>query len=328
MVNVAINGFGRIGRLILRAGCKEKGLNFVAINDLMDAKTLAYLLKYDSVHGIFNAKIEAGKDFIKVNGKKVLVLTEKYPENLPWKKLKIDIVAESTGKFRKKEDAEKHIKAGAKKVLISAPAKGDVQTVIKGVNDKNCKGETIISNSSCTTNSLIPIIAVLEKEFGIDSAFLTTIHSYTNDQRILDLPHKDLRRARAAAMNIIPTTTGAATSAKEIFPQLQGKTDGVSVRVPTPCGSLTDFVCIVKKNVKVEDIHKAMKKASKTYLKGILQYSEEPLVSTDIIGNPHSSIYDASLTNVIGKLVKVFAWYDNEWAFSLRMIDIIKLMTK
>ena len=329
MVNVAINGFGRIGRLVLRIGVKEKGLNFVAVNDLTDPKTLAHLFKYDSVHGIFDAKIEAGRGFIKVNGKKVLVLSEKDPEKLPWKKLKIGVVVESTGRFRTEKGCRKHIKAGAKKVLLSAPGKGgDIQTVVKGVNDEKSRGKVIVSNASCTTNSLVPVVQVLEKEFGIESGLMTTIHSYTNDQRILDLPHKDLRRARSAAINIIPTTTGAAKAVGQVIPQLNGKSDGMSVRVPTPCGSLTDYVFISKKSVTVEKVNQAMKKASKTNLKGILQYSEEPLVSTDIIGNEHSAIFDASLTKVIGKLVKVCSWYDNEWGFSKRMVEMVKLMAR
>ena len=329
MVNIAINGFGRIGRLVLRIGIKEKGLNFVAINDLTDPKTLAHLLKYDSVHGIFDAKVEAGNGFIKVNGKKILVLSEKEPEKLPWAKLKIDLVVESTGRFTTKEDCERHIKAGAKKVLLSAPGKDStIQTVVKGSNDARCRGNTIVSNASCTTNSLVPVVQVLNQEFGIEAGFMTTIHSYTNDQMLLDLPHRDLRRARAAAVNIIPTTTGAAKSVGEIFNELKGKTDGIAIRVPTPCGSLTDFVFIAKKDVTVEKVNSAMKKASQTYLKGILEYTEEPLVSSDIIGNVHSSIFDASLTKVIGRLVKVCAWYDNEWGFSMRMVDMIRLMAR
>ena len=329
MVNIAINGFGRIGRLIFRIGFKEKNLNFVAINDLTDAKTLAYLLKYDSVHGIFDAKVEAGKNFIKVNGKKMHVLREKDHEKLPWKKFKIDIVVESTGKFRKEKDLQDHLKCGAKKVLLSAPAKeGNVKTVVLGSNDEECKSVDYVSNASCTTNSLVPVVEVLNKEFSIESGFMSTVHAYTNDQRLLDLPHKDLRRGRSAAMNIIPTTTGAAKSVGEVVPNLKGKMDGIALRVPVPCGSITDLVCIVKKNVTVEQVNRAMKKASKTYLKGILEYSEAPLVSKDIIGNKHSAIFDASLTKVIGKLVKVCAWYDNEYGFSCRMVDMLKLMAK
>ncbi|MFH0868321.1 MAG: type I glyceraldehyde-3-phosphate dehydrogenase [Candidatus Woesearchaeota archaeon] len=329
MVNIAINGFGRIGRLVFRIGFKEKNLNFVAINDLTDANTLAHLLKHDSVHGKFDAKIEAGNNFIKVNGKKIHVLCEKDHTKLPWKEFNVDIVVESTGLFRKEKELEDHIKCGAKKVLLSAPGKGgDVKTIVIGANEKEAKGLKIISNASCTTNSLVPVVDVLDKEFGIEAGFMSTIHAYTNDQRLLDLPHKDLRRGRAAPVNIIPTTTGAAKSVGEVLPHLNGKMDGLSFRVPVPCGSITDFVCLVKKNATVEDVNKAVKKASQTYLKGILEYSEEPLVSTDIIGNPHSSIFDSQLTKVIGKLVKVATWYDNEYGFSVRMVDMLKMMSK
>ena len=329
MVNVAINGFGRIGRIVFRQGFKEKDINIVAVNDLTDSKTLAHLLKYDSVHGIFDAKIEAGEGFISVNGKKVLVLAEKEPEKLPWAKLKVDVVVESTGRFTKEEDCQKHIKAGAKRVLLSAPGKGgDIQTVVRGSNDSKAKGKIIISNASCTTNSLVPVVDVMEKEFGIESGFMTTIHSYTNDQNILDLPHKDLRRARAAAVNIIPTSTGAAKALGDVVPSLSGKADGMAVRFPTPCGSLTDFVFIAKKEVSVEKVNAAVKKAADTYLKGILEYSEEELVSSDIIGNAHSSIFDSKLTKVIGRLVKVCTWYDNEWGFSARMVEMIKMVSK
>jgi len=329
MINVAINGFGRIGRLVLRIGLKEKKLNFVVINDLTDARTLAHLLKHDSVHGKFDAKIDAGDDFIKINGEKITVLSEKDHTKLPWKKFKIDIVVESTGRFRKEKELEDHIKCGAKKVLLSAPGKGgDVKTIVLGANDKEAKGLKILSNASCTTNSLIPVVKVLDKEFGIAAGFMSTIHAYTNDQRLLDLPHKDLRRGRAAAVNIIPTTTGAAKSVGEVFTHLKGKMDGLAFRVPVPCGSITDFTCLSKKKTTVEEVNKAMKKASETYLKGILEYSEEPLVSSDIIGNLHSSIFDSQLTKVNGKLVKVCAWYDNEWGFSARMVDMLKLMGK
>ena len=327
MVNIAINGFGRIGRLVLRIGSKEKNLNFVAINDLTDARTLANLLKRDSVHGTFDAKIEAGSNFIKVNGKKITVLSEKDHTKLPWKKFKVDIVVESTGRFRKENELKDHIKCGAKKVLLSAPGKGgEIKTVVKGVSKAiTCD---IVSNASCTTNSLVPVVQVLDKEFGLESGFMSTIHAYTNDQRLLDLPHKDLRRGRAAAVNIIPTTTGAAKAVGEVLPNLKGKMDGTAFRVPVPCGSITDFVCLVKKDVTVEAINDAMKKASETYLKGILEYSEKPLVSSDIIGNCHSSIFDAPLTKAIGKLVKISAWYDNEYGFSCRMVEMIKMMCK
>ncbi|MBI2207901.1 type I glyceraldehyde-3-phosphate dehydrogenase [Candidatus Woesearchaeota archaeon] len=329
MANIAINGFGRIGRLVFRIGFREKGLNFVAINDLTDAETLAHLLRYDSVHGPFDAKVEAGKDYIKVNGKKIAVISEKDHTKLPWKKYRVDIVVESTGIFRKESDLIDHIKCGAKKVLLSAPAKeGNVRTVVLGTNDKECKSVKYVSNASCTTNSLVPVVDVLEREFGVEKGFMTTVHAYTNDQRLLDLPHKDLRRARAAAINIIPTTTGAAKSVGEIIPRLEGKMDGMSLRVPVPCGSITDFVCLLKKEATVDDINKAMKKASQTYMKGILEYSEAPLVSSDIIGNKHSSIFDSQLTKANGNLVKVCAWYDNEYGYSYRMVDMLKLMAE
>ena len=329
MVNIAINGFGRIGRLVFRIGFKEKGLNLVAINDLTDAKTLAHLLKYDSVHGPFDAKVEAGENYIKVDGKKVDIICEKDHTRLPWKKFNVDIVVESTGLFTKESDLMDHLKCGAKKVLLSAPAKeGKVKTVVLGTNDEECKNVKYVSNASCTTNSLVPVVDVLEREFGVEKGFMTTVHAYTNDQRLLDLPHKDLRRARAAGVNIIPTTTGAAKSVGEVIPKLKGKMDGISLRVPVPCGSITDFVCLLKKEATVEQINKAMKKASQTYMKGILEYSEEALVSSDIIGNKHSSIFDASLTKTNGNLVKVFAWYDNEYGYSYRMVDMIKLMAK
>ena len=329
MVNIAINGFGRIGRLVFRIGFKEKKFNFVAINDLTDAKTLANLLKRDSVHGTFDAKVEAGNNYIKINGKKIIVLSEKDHTKLPWKKFKVDIVVESTGRFRKESDLQDHIKCGAKKVLLSAPGKGgDVKTIVIGANEKEIKNLKICSNASCTPNSLVPVVKVLDKEFGIEAGFMSTIHAYTNDQRLLDLPHKDLRRGRAAPINIIPTTTGAAKSIGDVFTHLKGKMDGTSFRIPIPCGSITNLVFIAKKNVTVQKVNNSMKKASKTYLKGTLEYSEEPLVSSDIIGNPHSSIFDAQLTKVNGKLVRVCAWYDNEYGFSCRMVDMLKLMTK
>jgi len=327
MINVAINGFGRIGRLVLRIGLKEKKLNFVAINDLTDAKTLAHLLKYDTAHGIFDAEVEAGKDYIKVDGKKIIIISEKDPTKLPWKKLNVDVVVESTGKFTKESDLRPHLDCGAKKVLLSAPGKGgDVKTIVIGANEDEVKDLKFLSIASCTTNSLVPVVEVLDKEFGIESGFISTIHAYTNDQRLLDLPHKDLRRGRAAPVNIIPTTTGAAKAVAEVYPKFKGKFDGLAFRVPVPCGSITDFTCLLKKETTVEAVNKAMKKASETYLKGILEYSEEPLVSSDIIGNKHSSIFDSELTKVNGKLVKVCAWYDNEWGFSARMVDMLKLM--
>ncbi len=330
MIRVAINGFGRIGRLVFRAGMKRKGIEFVAVNDLTDAKTLAHLLKYDSVHGILDADIKAKGNSIVVNGKEIKIFSEKEPENLPWKKLKIDVVVESTGIFITKEGAEKHLKAGAKKVLISAPAKGDnpIKTIVIGVNDKDYdrKKDNIISLASCTTNCLAPVVKVLNDNFGIEKGFMTTVHAYTNDQKILDLPHKDLRRARAANLSIIPTTTGAAKAVTLTIPELKGKLDGMAMRVPVADGSITDFVAVLKKEATAEEINKIFKSASEKSLKGILQYTEEPIVSIDVVGNPHSAIFDAELTKTSGKLVKVVAWYDNEWGYSCRMVDFIEMM--
>src|SRR3989338_8006244 len=269
MVKVAINGFGRIGRLVFRAGYKDKNIEFVAVNDLGDAKTMAHLLKYDSIHGLFPGKVEVKDNNLVVDGKEIRFLSEKDPEKMPWADLKVDVVVESTGIFTTREGASKHIKAGAKKVLISAPVKGEekVQTIVRGVNDDKCGGNDLISNASCTTNSLIPVVSVLQAKFGIEAGLMTTIHSYTNDQRILDLPHSDLRRARAAAINIIPTSTGAAKASSEVIPELKGKMDGYAVRVPTPDGSLTDLTVLLKKETTAEEINKAMKEASETYLK-------------------------------------------------------------
>ena len=330
MIRVAINGFGRIGRLVFRAGMKRKGIEFVAINDLTDAKTLAYLLKYDSVHGILDADIKAKGNSIVVNGKEIKIFSEKEPENLPWKKLKIDVVVESTGIFITKEGAEKHLKAGAKKVLISAPAKGDnpIKTIVIGVNEKDYdkKKDNIVSLASCTTNCLAPIVKVLNDNFGVEKGFMTTVHAYTNDQNILDLVHKDLRRARAANLSIIPTTTGAAKSVAETIPALKGKLDGMAMRVPVADGSITDFVAVLKKEATAEEINRIFKSAAEKSLKGILQYTEEPIVSIDIVGNPHSAIFDSELTKTSGNLVKVVAWYDNEWGYSNRMVDFIKMI--
>ena len=326
MVNVAINGFGRIGRLVFRIGHKQ-GLNFVAINDLADAKTLGHLLKYDSVHGKFDASVESSDSSIKVDGKEIKIFSEKDPSKLPWKDLEVDIVLECTGIFRTEEQLKMHLDAGAKKVLLSAPGKDEsIKMVVYGANEKEIKNLNMASNASCTTNSLVPIAEILDKEFGIETGFMSTIHAYTNDQRILDLPHKDLRRARSSAINIIPTTTGAAKAVGKVLPQLAGKLDGLSYRVPIPCGSVTDFTCLLKKETSVEEVNNAIKKAASNELKGILEYSEEPLVSTDILGNSHSSIFDSSLTKVSGKLIKVATWYDNEYGFSCRMVDMIKLM--
>lgn len=333
VVRVAINGFGRIGRLVFRAGIASKDIEFVAVNDLTDPKTLAHLLKYDSVHGIMDADIKAEGDSIIVNDQKIRVLSEKNPENLPWKDMDIDVTVESTGIFRTRDDAEKHLKAGAKKVLISAPGKGDKPLdaeIVMGVNDNiyDKNKHNIISNASCTTNCLAPLVKVLHDNFGIVKGFMTTVHAYTGDQRLLDAPHKDLRRARSAAVSIIPTTTGAAKAIGRVIPDLAGKLDGMAIRVPVPNASLVDLVCIVQKEVTKEDINNVFKKAADGDMKGILQYTEEPIVSADVIGNPHSSIFDALSTNVNGNLVKVLSWYDNEWGYSCRMVDLIKHMMK
>jgi glyceraldehyde 3-phosphate dehydrogenase len=324
MVKVAINGFGRIGRLVLKAGIDDENIEWVAVNDLTDPATLAHLLKYDSVHGRFQGEVAAGDGYIEVKGKKIKILSEKDPAKLPWGDLGVEVVVESTGRFRKKEDAELHLKAGAKTVIISAPGKGDMPSVVLGVNPDEAKDVTVLDNASCTTNCLVPIVHVLEMEFGIEKGLMTTIHGYTNDQRILDFPHKDLRRARAAAVNMIPTTTGAAKATGKVIPAMQGKLDGMAIRIPIPDGSLVDLVALLKKDVTVEEVNAAMKKHAEGDMKGILEYTDEPIVSSDIIGNPHSSIFDAGATMVTGgNLVKVLSWYDNEWGYSNRVVDLI-----
>ncbi len=331
---VAINGFGRIGRLVYRAGYKNPNLEFVATNDITDAKTLAHLLKYDSVHGKMDADIKAEGNMIIVDDKALEVYAEKEPSNLPWGKSGVNIVVESTGKFRDGESAMKHIQAGAKKVLISAPAKKSdvpVQTIVFGVNEEkfDSKKYQIFSIGSCTTNCLGPIAKVINDNFGIRYGFMTTIHAYTNDQRILDTPHKDLRRARAAAMSMIPTTTGAAKAISLVLPELEGKLDGVAVRVPVCDASLVDLVCETEKEVSVESVNSVFKKACEGKMKKFIEYCQDPIVSVDVIGNPHSSIFDVASTMVKGKnLLKVFAWYDNEWGFSLRMIEMLEWMSK
>jgi glyceraldehyde 3-phosphate dehydrogenase len=323
-MRVAINGFGRIGRLAFKCLLEKSNVEVVAINDLTDNKTLAHLLKYDSVQGKFNGTVDYTDDHIIVNGKKITATAERDPANLPWKELNVDVVLESTGFFRSPETAGKHIAAGAKKVIISAPASGDIKTVVLGVNDDTLNGtETILSNASCTTNCLAPMAKVLDDLLGVESGFMTTIHSYTSDQRLLDAPHSDLRRARSAALNIIPTSTGAAKAVGLVLPHLAGKLNGNSLRVPTPTGSATDFVVTLKKETTVEEVNAAFKKASETNLKGILEYSEDPLVSTDIVGNPHSCIFDADTTMVMGKTVKIMGWYDNEAGYSNRIADLI-----
>ncbi len=325
-INIGINGFGRIGRLVFRRMLKTGGFNILGINDVTDAKTLAYLLKYDSVHGKFDGTVTAEADGIVVDGKKYKVMAEKDPTKLPWKDLGVDIVIEGTGVFTSREKLAMHITAGAKKVLLTAPAKDEIDaTVVLGVNDNVLTGkEVFLSNASCTTNCLAPMVKVLHQTFGLDHGFMTTIHSYTNDQRLLDLPHKDLRRARAAALSIIPTTTGAARTVGKVIPELKGKLDGFSLRVPTPDASITDLVAILKKPATKEEVNAAMKQAAATSLKGIMEYTEEDIVSVDIIGNPHSCIFDSKLTMAQGSTVTVFGWYDNEWGFSCRVVDLLK----
>jgi glyceraldehyde 3-phosphate dehydrogenase (phosphorylating) len=331
-VKVGINGFGRIGRNILRAASQEKNLEFVAVNDITDAKTLAHLLKYDSILGIFDADVKAMENAIAVNGKTIKVFAEKDHAKLPWKDLGVQVVIESTGLFTKKDDAVKHITSGgAKKVIISAPAKGHDLTVVMGVNENayDPAKHHVLSNASCTTNCLAPVTKVVLDTFGIRRGFMTTIHSYTNDQRILDLPHKDLRRARAAAQSMIPTSTGAAKAIGEVIPELKGKLDGISVRVPTPNVSLVDVVFEVEKKTSIEEVNNAIKAAANGKMKGVLSYTDEPLVSIDFRLNPNSSIVDLLSTNVIdGTLLKIFSWYDNEWGFSKRVIDLINLMSR
>ena len=328
-LRVAINGFGRIGRMVLRAACKEKGIEFVAINDLTDAATLAHLFKYDSVHGIFPGKVEHTADSLIINGKAIKIYAIRNPAELPWKKDKVDLVLESAGLFTSKDKAELHIQAGAKKVVISAPATNEDITIVMGVNYHlyDAKKHNIISNASCTTNCLAPVAKVLQDTFGIEKGLVTTVHSYTNDQNILDLPHKDLRRARAAAMSMIPTTTGAAKAVSLVLPELKGKLDGMAIRVPTPNVSVIDLVATLTKKADAVKVNAALKKASRGALKGILGFSEEPLVSIDFNGNPLSSIVDASCTKVIGdNMVKVISWYDNEAGFSNRVVDLFKLI--
>jgi len=328
---VAINGFGRIGRCFLRASKGYQEFEVVAINDLTDAKTLAHLLKYDSVHGIFAADIKTGEGSITVDGREIKILAMTEPEKLPWKDLGVDIVIESTGRFTDKPSASKHLNAGAKWVIISAPAKEPDMTVCMGVNEETLdpKNHRIISNASCTTNCLAPVAKVIHNEFKIIKGLMTTIHSYTNDQRILDLPHKDLRRARAAAMNMIPTTTGAAKAVGLVLPELKGKLNGLAIRVPTPNVSVVDLVAEVSKEVTVGEVNGALKKAAEGPMKGILQYSEEPLVSIDLNGNNHSAIVDSKLTMVLeGRMVKVLAWYDNEWGYSSRIRDLVLYLIK
>jgi len=329
-IRIGINGFGRIGRNVLRASLGDPELEFVAINDLTDAKTLAYLLKYDSVHGTLKGTVEAKDDQIFVDGKATKILAVKDPKELPWKDLNIDVVIESTGRFTDRESAGKHLSAGAKRVIISAPAKDPDVTIVLGVNDNTFDpaSHLIVSNASCTTNCLAPVAKVLLENFGIKHGVMTTIHSYTNDQQLLDLPHKDLRRARAAGMSMIPTSTGAAKALHLVIPQLKGKMDGLAIRVPTPNVSLVDLTVETEKDCDIASVNEAYRKAASGPLKGILAYSEAPIVSIDQKGDHHSATVDAPLTAVIDKrLVKVTAWYDNEWGYSCRVRDLIKVIT-
>ncbi len=329
MVRVAINGFGRIGRQVFQAGHRDWRIKWVAFNDLTDTKTLAHLLKYDSVHGRFQGKVDYNDNALIVNGKEIKVFAERDPANLPWKDLKVDVVVESTGFFRDREGASKHLAAGAKKVLITAPAKEPDITIVKGVNEHNYdkKKHNIISNASCTTNCLAPMVKVLNDNFGISHGFLNTEHSYTADQKLVDAPHRDLRRARSAAVSIIPTSTGAAIAVTEVIPELKGKLDGIAMRVPSPDGSIVDFVCSLNRETTKEQINKLFHDVSQHHLKGIIEYTQDPIVSSDIIHNPHSCIFDSLLTNVIdGNFVRVIGWYDNEWGYSNRIIDVIKLL--
>ncbi|MFA7563716.1 MAG: type I glyceraldehyde-3-phosphate dehydrogenase [Candidatus Neomarinimicrobiota bacterium] len=330
-IKVAINGFGRIGRLVLKASYKNPQVDIVAINDLTDAKTLAHLLKYDSVHGKFDGTVSVDGNYLVINGKKIEVFAQKDPSLLPWGKLGVEIVVEATGKFRNREGMQKHITAGAKKVILTVPAdsKEDVDvTIVPGVNDEMLtKNSIFVSNASCTTNCLAPVAKVLNDNFGIKRGLMNTIHSYTNDQVILDFPHKDLRRARAAAVSIIPTKTGAAKAIGLVIPALDKKMDGFAMRVPTPDGSVVDLTCELEKPATKEEINAAMKAAAEGPMKGILEYTEDPIVSIDIVGNPRSSIFDAGMTKVLdGNFAKIISWYDNEWGYSCRVAELIVKM--
>ena len=326
-MKVGINGFGRIGRQIFRI-LHERGHEVALVNDLTDNETLAQLLKYDSNYGKFQGEVSYDDDNLIVDGKKVRVTAIKDPAELPWDELGVDVVVESTGIFTKREQAAKHLQAGAKKVLISAPSPDADLDIMVGVNEDQYDPEKhdILSNASCTTNSLAAVMKVLDDTFGVEQAMMTTIHSYTNDQNILDLPHKDLRRARAAAVNIIPTTTGAAKAVGRVLPQLEGVFDGMAVRVPTPTGSLSDVTAILKREASAEEINSALQSAAEGPLKGVVEYSTDPLVSRDIVGNPHSAIVDGEMTKAMGKMAKILVWYDNEWGFSERMVDVLEIM--
>ncbi len=334
-IKMGINGFGRIGRGFFRAALKDKEfsnlIEIVAVNDITDSRTLAHLLKYDSVFGKFDAEVKAEDDAILVSGKRIKVYSEKDPERLPWKELGVELVLESTGLFTDRAGAEKHIRAGAKKVIVSAPAKDPDITLVLGVNERayDPAKHNIISMASCTTNCLAPIVKVLDEKFGVEYGLMTTCHAYTNDQRLLDLPHRDLRRARAACLSIIPTTTGAARAIGDVIPIMKGKLDGLALRVPVPNGSINDLVVLLKRDVTKEEVNAALKEAAEGRLKGIMAYTEEPIVSVDIIGDSHSAIVDGLSTMVVGgRLVKILAWYDNEWGFSCRLVELSKLIAK
>ncbi len=330
-IKMVINGFGRIGRMVFRRALQFPEIQIVAINASYPVETLAHMLKYDSVHGKLQAEIQTTEHSIIVNGKETVIFSDRNPENLPWRELDIDVVVEATGKFREKEKAEKHILAGAKKVVITAPSKGEDRTIVMGVNHDTYNYETdhVISNASCTTNCLAPVAKVLHENFHIEHGMMTTVHSYTNDQRVLDNMHKDLRRARTAGQSIIPTTTGAAKAVSLVLPELEGKLHGMALRVPTPDVSIVDLVVNVSEKVDVETVNAALKKASQNEMKGIIQYCDEPLVSADFIGNDHSSIVDSLSTMVIGEhQVKVMAWYDNEWGYSCRVVDLVRYVAQ
>ncbi len=327
VMRIAINGFGRIGRNVFRIIHGRKDMEVVSINDITDPSTLAHLLKYDSVQGRFSGEVEAGKDFIRVDGKKIQITAIRDPAQLPHRENKIDFVVESTGIFSSRADCQKHIDAGARRVLLTVPPKDEIDAmIVLGVNEKTLQAsDRIISNASCTTNCLAPLAKVLDDRFGIERGLMTTVHAYTNDQQVLDLPHKDLRRARAAAENIIPTSTGAARAVGKILPQLKGKLDGTAMRVPVKDGSVVDLVVNLKRPVTIEEVNAAFREAAKNELQGILEYTEDPLVSSDVLGNPASSVFDAKCTMLMGdRMVKVVAWYDNEWGYSMRVVDLMK----
>ncbi len=329
-IKVAINGFGRIGRLVFRAAMRRPRIDVVAVNDLTDAGTLGHLLKYDSTHGRYPGHVEIRDKSLAVDGSEVIVRAERDPVMLPWRSLGVDVVIESTGFFTDRDGAGKHLDAGAGRVIISAPARGDVPTVVMGINqDTLTEQDRVISNASCTTNCLAPMVSVLQEAFGVEKGLMTTIHSYTGDQRMIDAPHPDLRRARSAAVSMIPTTTGAASAVGKVIPELNGNLDGIAVRVPTPNGSYTDFVATLRTPATTESVNEAFKAASEDRLKGILEYSDEPLVSADIIGNPHSCVFDSEMTSVMGgNMVKVCGWYDNEWGYSCRCVDLVEALDK